>query len=450
MFFFNFNVTLEYMKLKIVYVFFVCLIISCAHEALYTIQDAELENIIGDTKKFILPEADDYENIPHSKENPLTKEKIELGKLLFFEPAFAVEAMHYESVNSFSCGSCHIPSVGFRPGRHQGIADGGLGFGINGAGRAKNPLYKDSEIDAQGARPLSVLNVAFVTNSMWNGSFGSDGVNIGTESQWGVSDPATARNHAHLGNLEAQNIEGLITHRLQYTEASVKSYGYKPLFDAAFPDVPERDRYSRFTASFALSAYIRSLLCTEAPFQKWLKGDKKAMTEQQKRGAALFFGKAACRRCHSETNLGSITFQAIGVDDLFEHGGLKTDINDKRNLGRGGFTNRSEDYYKFRVPQLYNLGDGGPYFHGASKQTLEEVVEYFNKAIPENKRVPLSSISPFFTPLNLNDEEVQDIVSFIRDGLRDPNLQRYVPSKVLSGMCFPDNDPQSKIDMGCK
>ncbi|MBK8557396.1 MAG: hypothetical protein IPL65_17270 [Lewinellaceae bacterium] len=75
---------------------------------------------------------------------------------------------------TFSCSSCHIPAAGFRPNRMQGIADGAYGFGQNGEGRTKRLDYLDAEIDAQGARPLAVINTAYVTNSMWNGSFGQD------------------------------------------------------------------------------------------------------------------------------------------------------------------------------------------------------------------------------------------------------------------------------------
>ena len=437
------------MKHKFIIISFCILLAGCMFEEVFSPLDNELSSLIVDPAKYLLPSETDYSNIPQSPENPLTKEKVELGNLLFFEPAFSIEPKHYQSLNTYTCASCHVPEKGFRPGRFQGIADGGVGFGNFGDGRTKNGIYDDSEIDAQGARPLAVLNTAFVTNSMWNGSFGSKGVNIGTEDQWGVSDPGTARNNTHYGSLESQNIEGLITHRMKYTEERIKAFGYKKMFDAAFPEMPIEQRYSNEAASFALSAYLRALLTNQAPFQKWLKGDKNAMTEQQKSGAIVFFGKAGCVRCHSEPNLGSINFAAVGVKDLFENGGLKTDINDLRNKGRGGFTNKVEDYYKFRVPQLYNLGDGGPYFHGSSKQTLKEVVEYFNDAVPENGRVPASQLSPFFKPLNLSEVEKEQLVAFLKDGLRDANLKRYVPERVNSGMCFPNNDYQSKEDMGC-
>ena len=434
----------------------VSVLFACQHDPLWAPLNIELRRAMdevsqtGSANYFILPESTDYSSIPQVPSNPLTSEKAELGKMLFFETAFGVEAKHTSGMATFSCSSCHIPEAGFRPHRNQGIADGAFGFGVKGEGRSKRLEYAEQEIDAQGARPLSVLNAAYVVNSMWNGSFGHEGANAGTESVWGVTISSTAVNHERLGSLEGQNIEGLIAHRLLINRDLVEFYGYKPMFDAAFSDVPEEDRYTRKTASFAISAYLRTLLCTEAPFQRWLKGEEDAMTDEQKRGALLFFGKAGCYRCHNEPNLGSNTFHALGVEDLFENGGLNTDVTDIRNLGRGGFTGNAEDLYRFRVPQLYNMGDGGPYFHGSSKNTLREVVEYFNQGVPENSRVPQSQISPFFHPLDLSISEQSDLEEFLLEALRDPNLQRYVPNQVLSGFCFPNNDAQSRRDIGCE
>lgn len=425
-------------------------ILSCAHETLSE-TDKLLHQVIGDKSKFILPDETDYDAIPQSPVNPLTKEKIALGKMLFFEPYFANEPFRPEHKFTYTCSSCHVPDSGFRPGRMQGVADGGYGFGHIGESRLKSPFYDDKDIDAQGARPLVTLNVAYVENTMWNGSFGSDFQNVGTEQMWGVFDPGTARNHERLGALEGQNIEGLIVHRMKYTKDIIEKGGYKDMFDKAFPDMPESERYSRKGASFAISAYLRQNITNKAPFQLWLKGEESAMTEQQKKGAVLFFGKAGCVGCHFEKNLGSMRFEALGVDDLYEHGGLKTGPQDRRNMGRGGFTGKAEDMFKFRTPQLYNLGDGGgPYFHGGSKQTLEDVVRYFNNGVKENQRVPDSQLSTFIKPLGLSEQEIKDLTEFLANGLRDPDLKRYVPTRVLSGMCFPNNDPTSKIDMDCK
>ncbi|MBK9270633.1 MAG: hypothetical protein IPM48_03465 [Saprospiraceae bacterium] len=428
--------------------FFFILILSCRHEGFDSL-DQELLQIIRNPENFILPSSKEYDKIPQSPLNPLTAEKIALGNLLFFEPAFANEAKHPSLLHTFTCSSCHVVESGFRPGRMQGIADGGYGFGLKGEKRVKHPIYVPDSIDAQGARPLATINVAFVENTMWNGSFGADHKNVGTEAVWGKTDPGTARNHERLGALEGQNIEGLIVHRMMFNKKIVEDAGYKELFDKAFPDWDDSTRYSRKAASFAISAYLRSITTDQAPFQRWLKGDRSAMSPEEKEGAKLFFGKANCVSCHFEKNLGSMTFAALGVDDIFEHGGLKTSINDARNRGRGGFTLKDEDLFKFRTPQLYNLGDAGPYFHGGSKETLRDVVEYFNKGIPENPRVPKEKLHPFLHPLNLSPQEVDHLTRFLTNGLRDPNLLRYKPEKVLSGLCFPNNDPLSKFDMGC-
>jgi cytochrome c peroxidase len=437
---------------KILFLGFISIMFtSCLNETTETYRlDSELSNLLQDKDYYILPSSTDFNQIPQSKVNPLTREKVDLGKLLFFETAFGVEAMKPELKGTFSCSSCHVPERGFRPGLKQGIADGAVGFGNLGQGRIKLETYKDEEIDAQGARPLAVLNTAFVHNTMWNGSFGDDFANKGTEGIWGKHDPGTAINAQKLGALEGQNIEGLKTHRLFYNKELIEKFGYKLRFDKAFPEMLESERYSRKAASFAISAYLRALTTDQAPFQLWLKGKKEALSIEQKRGAVLFFGKAGCKGCHFEKNLGSNTFHALAVNDLFEVGGRKTSLQDRRNLGRGGFTEKEEDMFKFRAPQLYNLGDGGPYFHGASKQTLEEVIEYKIKGIPENSRVPKEQLSYYMYDKGLNAQEKADLVEFVKEGLRDPNLKRYVPTKVLSGNCFPNNDPQSRKDMGCE
>ena len=222
------------------------------------------------------------------------------------------------------------------------------------------------------------------------------------------------------------------------------------MYDAAFPDFDEEERYSEIATSFAISAYIRTLLTTEAPFQKWLKGDYNAMSDQVKRGGILFFSKAGCYRCHKGPALNSMEFHAIGVRDLHENVDVfGTSFEDKRNLGRGGFTNRPEDMYKFKVPGIYNMKDSPFYFHGSSKRSLWGVVEYFNYGLSENPNVPEEQISNFFHPLNMTVAEIADLVAFLEDGLRDPNLERYVPENVLSGNCFPNNDPTSQDDLGC-
>ncbi|RME97679.1 MAG: hypothetical protein D6772_10100 [Bacteroidetes bacterium] len=428
---------------------------ACTSEQAADTLDVTLERQIarvaptGSLEDFRVPHHEDLANIPAGIGNPLTPEKVELGKMLFYETALGRDAVHESGMMTFSCASCHVPSAGFMPGAIQGIADGAQGFGFNGESRQMRPDYSEDQIDAQGARPLSMIGTAYVTNSMWAGRFGARFNNEGTEHLWGVFDHATAINHTGLDGLEAQNIEGTIVHRMRVDDYILDTLGYRALFDRAFYDWPENARYGREAMSFALSAYIRTIMPYEAPFQRWLRGETDAMTKQQKLGALVFFGDGGCYRCHNSPALNGNTFHAIGVNDLCDVGGLATGLNDERNLGRGGFTRRQEDMFAFKVPQLYNLKDSPFYFHGSSHYDLRDVVAYFNAGIPENPRVPPENISRFFHPLNLTEQQMEDLTEFLKHGLYDPNLERFVPESVLSGNCFPNNDPISRAQLGC-
>ncbi len=407
----------------------------------------------GEPDWYIMPSSNDYANLPNQDpKNPVTAAKVALGKMLFFETGIALAPNKTVSLETYSCSSCHVPEKNFTAGRFQGIADGGVGFGATGEGRSKNELYLGSEVDAQGARPLPLLNLTYVRNALWNGAFGSYGMNVGTENAWGVTDPLTGINKEGFEGLEANNHRALITHRQVINKEVCDKLGYTVMFDEAFKDVPVTERYTLQIAANAIAAYFRTILTNEAPFQKWLKGNSEAMTLQQKRGAQLFFGTAGCINCHNSPSFNNQRFAAIGVKNLFQNGHevFRTDANDARNKGRGGFTLRDEDLYKFKVPQLYNLKGIGFYFHGASKNSLKEVVQYFNLGITENPDVPSERIDPLFKPLGLTGSQVNDLVEFLENGLYDPNLLRYKPGFVMSGNCFPNNDVKSKQDMGCK
>ncbi|HFB99684.1 MAG TPA: hypothetical protein ENJ53_02655, partial [Phaeodactylibacter sp.] len=396
---------------------------------------------------YIFPNSKDVAALPNQDpHNPVTLDKIKLGQLLFHETGLAQNASQEMSLETYSCASCHISSAGFTPGRMQGIADGGLGYGEN---RELWQAYDETEIDAQGLRPLTILNVGYMTNTLWGGLFGATGVNIGTEDVWD-NNALTEVNHLGFEGLESQNIEGLDLHRMAITDKVLDEYGYRAYFDKCFPELPVEERYSVKAASFALGAYLRNVLANEAPFQKYLKGDLKALTERQKKGALIFMGKARCTVCHNSPSFSNMEFHVMGTQDLYHQSqALNTSESDARNLGRGLFTGKEEDYYAFKVPQLYNVGDYTHFFHGSSKQSVREVVEFKIKAISENPNVADDQLSPYFKPLNLTPQEVDDLVDFLENGLRDPHLDRYVPETVLSGNCFPNNDPFSVFQTGC-
>lgn len=441
----------------LLHLFVYCILLSSCTKDQINVQsglDTQLERQIstftesGQASYYILPEESDLNSIPQDPENKLTEEKVLLGKLLFFDTGFGLDSKHGSGEATYSCASCHIPEKGFRPNNVQGIADGGIGYG---QARRINPDYVESELDVQEARPLSLVNVAYVTNTSWNGSFGMSGSNIGTEGVWSQLEE-TERNHLGYQGLETQNIQGMITHRIRVNKSLTDEYGYTGMFDVSFPEFVRSQRYSTFTASLAISAYLRTVLSNEAPFQQWLKGDHTAMTQQEKEGALLFFGKAACTNCHYKKNLGSDEFHALGVKDMDQNPRSLKSNNPtaRRNLGRGGFTLDTKDNYKFKVPGIYNIGDSDHFFHGSSVTTLEELIDYKNNAVKENDRVDGDYMSKKFVPLYLDDKEKKQLVAFVRNALRDPDLLRYQPDQVLSGNCFPNNDKPSVDALGCQ
>lgn len=400
---------------------------------------------------FTLPDPENYSAIPQDPRNPISAQKVALGKLLFHEPGLGTNANHTEGMNTYSCASCHFAEAGFQANRWQGIGDGGTGAAANGMGRDKHPNYLATELDVQPVRSPAALNVAYQRIMLWNGQFGATGPNEGTEANWTVGTPKAVNELGYEG-VETQAIAGLDVHRMVIDTSFLKSAGYQDMFDEAFPDFPAAERYSAETAGLAIAAYERTLLATEAPFQQWLKGNQEAMSGLEKQGAILFFGKAQCIDCHNGPALSSEGFYALGMKDLNQNREsiFNAPLNDPTNLGRGGFTGQADDNFKFKVPQLYNIGDSPFYGHGASMRSIQAVVAYKNRAQAENERVPDQLLATEFQPLGLSDAEVEAIAAFLSNALRDDQLQRYLPEALPTGNCFPFADEQSRIDLGCQ
>ena len=408
-------------------------------------------SITGGLSFFELPESKEYDKIPQDPGNPLTDAKVELGKLLYHETGIARNPKDMAGLGTYSCASCHFVSAGFQAGRHQGIGEGGAGFGLNGEGRDQHSVYDVLDVDVQPIRSPSTLNSAYQIAMLWNGQFGAKGVNAGTEYAWTEGTPKAVNNLGFHG-VETQAIAGLSVHRqLEDTSDVSNLANYKELFDAAFPDRSEHERYNRVSAGLAIAAYERTLLADQAPFQRWLRGESDAMNALEKEGALVFFGKGQCGTCHTGPALNSMEFHAIGLGDLMDcpEEVLLTSVNAAEHLGRGGFTNRAQDMYKFKVPQLYNLKDSPFYGHGGTLRSIREVIDYKNEAVPHKADVPAAQLSEEFVPLGLTEQEVDALVAFIENALYDPNLTRYVPETLPTGLCFPNADPMSQEDLGC-
>ena len=406
--------------------------------------NAVLDN--GGLESLILPSG--LNGIPQDPNNPITATKVELGRLLYHETAFATKNLFQDTEGTYSCATCHHSEAGFFSGNIQGLGEGGTGFGFHGELRVPDKAYNPLNMDIQPIKSPTILNSAYQELMLWNGQFGAGGDNVGTESQWFEDTPRSV-NYLGFQGLESQAIAAIKIHRLEFSAENVESFGYKNLFDQVFGDVNPSERYSDTTAALAIAAYERSVVANQAPFQQWLRGDYTSMSDEEKKGAMLFFGKANCYSCHNGPNLANMEFAALGFNDFDEDEVFFIQAVNPTIDGRASFTGLESDKYKFKVPQLYNLIDNGFYGHGSSFKSLREVLEYKNNAIKENPIVGDVFLDDRFEPLNLTEQELDLLELFISESLYDPNLDRYVPGTVNSGNCFPNGDVQSLVDLGC-
>lgn len=364
-----------------------------------------LRQEIGNLEDYILPESDDYDAIPQDPLNPITKEKVELGKLLFHDERLG-QGLEEQFNGTFSCASCHLAPAGFKAGIAQGIGEGGSGVGKD------RVLVDPVNADVQPIASPTIVNTAYQEVMLWNGSLGNqiDGiVNLGiTPDILMPKDTPKENNSRQWSGLETQAAAAIGVHRLNGIDVVT-------------------------TAAQAIAAYERTVLTNRAPFQKWLRGDDSAMTFDQIKGAQLFFGRANCNECHRGPALSSEPysqrhdiFMAIGFADLDAKNIILGDVPEAVRRGRGGFTQENWEDYKFKIPTLYNLKDTNIFGHGASFSSVREVVEYKNLAVPQSD-IPWQYLDFRFHPLGLTDNEIDLLVDFLENGLYDAELDRYVP-----------------------
>lgn len=268
--------------------------------------------------------------VPES--NPQTPEKVELGKMLYFEPRLS-------SSGVISCASCHNLALG---------GDDGI------------PTSLGHEFLTGGRNAPTVLNAAFFSKQFW------DGRAEGLEEQ--AKGPIQAPVEMNLpSDLAVERIK------------SIK--GYLPFFEKAFPN--ESDPITFDNIARAIAAFERTLITPNDGLDRYLKGDKNALSAQAQRGMKTF-DSTGCTSCHNGSALSN------GALMKFEYG------NDE---GRKKVTGNAADEKFFRVQTLRNISLTGPYFHDGSVATLEE-------AVTTMARVQLSK--------ELTTEERDDIVAFLQ------------------------------------
>lgn len=395
----------------------------------------------GGRAAFMFPAEGDLANLPQDPNNPLTPAKVELGMFLFHETGLATNPQRPEGYGTYSCATCHHAAAGFQAGVTQAIGEGGQGFDE----RTPLPDYDEGELDVQGIRTTSIVAAGYQEALLWSGSLGGIALNEPHRSYWSGDGP-TRHNRLGFEGMETQAIAGMGLHRLSFERSELtEDVTYLAMFDEAYPELMPSQRATDTNAALAIAAYERTIVATRSPWQRWLAGDEDAMTARQLQGARVFFGEAKCVDCHTGPALSSMTFWALGFKDLKAIGPKAPD-----RLGRGAFTHRDEDLYRFKTPQLYNLKDSPFYGHGASFTSLRDVIVYKNNAVPENYWVPAANISPEFEPLGLTDEQIDALTVFVEDALHDPELDRFSPPALPSGRCFPSADHDAMVELGCE
>lgn len=419
-----------------------------------TTEAEQLITLLAETKDpshYLLPNPENLSGLPQSAENPLTPEKVQLGKMLFHETALSFVSKNGRN-GSRSCASCHFSAAGFQDQRVQSLADGG-----SGNGSSRNILTAStphSQLDAPNLRSPSILNLGYQHNLLWNGMSGGVADNLNYENRWDKTKPH-GFNHLGLDGIETQAIIALGAHRqthdhMLYDSATeplevLNAYPeYRLLFAKAFPD----REICRETIGLAIAAYERTVLSTQAPFQRFLRGDTAALSSEELQGAQLFFGKAQCSHCHTGPALNQEQYYALGFKDMNVEFGPAPDEATRK--GRGGFTGVKADEYKFKVPQLYNLknaislGHGGSFQSTGEQSAVEQIIRYKLKGQSENTEVPSTQLASQFTQMakvQFTEAEIQALIHFIEDGLYDPNLSRYEPTQLPSGQRIINNDP---------
>jgi cytochrome c peroxidase len=219
----------------------------------------------------------------------------------------------------------------------------------------------------------------------------------------------------------------------------------------------------------AIAEFEFTLVFADAPLDRFARGDAGAMTAAQKRGALLFFGRAACVDCHAVAGHSNEMFSdfgehAIGVPQIAPVFGTGTGnvIFDgpgaDEDFGLEQVTGNAPDRYKFRTAPLRNLAVAPAYFHNGAYTRLDDAIRFHVNVVAESRtydpaaaglpidhvlrlgpRVPVKLLDAAIRhPNPLTPEELDDLVAFVRDGLLDPRVDasalcRLVPSTVPSG-----------------
>ena len=355
--------------------------------------------------------------------NPTTPAKVELGRLLFWDPLLS-------GPQDVACATCHHPTNAYAEDRD-------LSLGVSGTGLGR--FRRDGTLVKRNSP--TVLNVAF--NSI---------------DQSGRYDPTTAVAFwdNRIRSLESQALEPLKSleemrgdtypedEALARVVAKLQANAeYPSLFAEAFGSEPP---VTAENLGRAIAAFMRSLLANNAPFDRYMRGDRSAMTREQVRGMQRF-EEIGCIRCHNGPMFSDYKLHTMGVpDNPALLSGETTPASDggaqNPPCPAGGAPEPTAAYlaacdsYAFRTASLRNLELTFPYGHNGMFRTLNAVVGFYESTIAgesRNPNVPFEELDPLLRQLQNVDEEDVDLIEFLI-ALSDGSFDRTIPERLPSGL----------------
>lgn len=282
---------------------------------------------------------DGLKPLRHRPDNPLTPEKVALGKQLYFDKRLSGD-------NTVSCASCHDPNKGWSNGEQ-------FATGVRG--------------QMGGRNAPTIINAAYSYYQFWDGrALYVEGQALGP-----IQNPIEMD----------MKLEDLVP-KLNAIE------GYRKQFQEVFGTDVTSDGIAK-----AIAAFERTVLSGNAPYDRFQAGDQDALSESAQRGMELFFGKAHCSACHVPPLFTDLAFHNIGV-------GMD---GEEPDAGRQAHSELLGDRGSFKTPGLREIARSGPYMHDGSLKSLEDVVNYYDKGGTPNDQLDESIFPLKLTPAEKKD-----------------------------------------------
>lgn len=318
----------------------------------------------------------------------LFNRKQALGQLLFFDPVLSGN-------NKRSCASCHNPKMAFTDGHRRSLA-----FDFSGKVERNAP---------------TLINAIFANQYFYD--LRAERI----EDQ--VEHVMVSKKEFHSDFFEAGN-------RIMLSQEYVNR------FKSAFPNLGEKP-VNRETITRSLSAYVQSLVALNSPFDQYIRGESDSLSNEAIKGFNLFMGKAACGTCHFAPHFSGLVppFYKENESEVLGVPSYKNNSNSSVDPDLGRFANqklleKSMIYqHSFKTPTLRNVELTAPYMHNGVFDTLEEVVDFYNKGGGFGLDIKLENQTLPADPLGLDAEEVSNLIAFMIS-LTDTSGISGIPEKL--------------------